>query len=177
MKKNKQFDFNKYIPNTGRKYLDGVYFKDGFKIITDARFLICCEWNYPVELEGVFITKDFAIPGESFPPYEKIIPNFVHYNCYGRIPTIGYGTKNTCFQINKDDICLGFVAGYILNIAVEFQEFYHAELWLPDKDKTECRSWVLKSPGRSIMVISPMRETETACILDLNGKLTLLEDK
>ena len=79
----KSLDFFKFTvsqKDMKRKFLQGFYCDNGYKVATDAKILVMAKSDYPAEWENQIVAKDNSFINGHFPAYKRVTP-FYCYDC------------------------------------------------------------------------------------------------
>ena len=79
----KTLDFFKFTvspKDMQRKFLQGFYCDNGYKVATDAKILVMAKADYPAAQENQIVAKDNSFINGHFPAYKSVIP-FYYYTC------------------------------------------------------------------------------------------------
>ena len=79
----KTLDFFKFTvspKDMQRKFLQGFYCDNGYKVATDAKILVMAKADYPAAQENQIVAKDNSFINGHFPAYKRVIP-FYYYTC------------------------------------------------------------------------------------------------
>jgi hypothetical protein len=71
----KTLDFYRYVStDKARRFMQGVYHKDGYKWATNGRIAVKVKTDYPEKFEGKIVSKELTYIEGQFPNCSKVFP-------------------------------------------------------------------------------------------------------
>ena len=155
MKRIKQFNFANYIPEFAHPKLNAVHFAEGKRITTDGRYLIAITTEYPPQMEGVSLCKDFTFNKETYPDWKKVIPDIsTGYTSYEIKPDklrLAYHLKGSFIRIKDSELLLGYIKPYIFDVALEFVcQYFNIKIYVPDNRKS---AWMITTNDKDTFFV------------------------